>query len=130
MKACKRIKKTEGSIDRMERGYIGGVKMCSDADYVVLFKALADETRLKIVKMLVEEGKCPCHLLKEFNITQPTLSYHTKILSEAGIIEATKKGTLVECKVNAEKIKQLQELFNGLSEQGKMMNCKTDRMRR
>ena len=88
--------------------------MCSDADYVILFKALADETRLKIVKMLVEEGKCPCHILKEFNITQPTLSYHTKILCEAGIIEATRKGALMECRVNTEKIGQLQKLFDVL----------------
>ena len=88
--------------------------MCSDADYVVLFKALADETRLKIVKMLVEEGRCPCHILKEFNITQPPLSYHTKILSEAGIIEGKRKGALMECSVNIDKIMQLQELFDGL----------------
>lgn len=98
--------------------------MCSDAEYVVLFKALADETRLKIVKMLVEEGKCPCHILKEFNITQPTLSYHTKILSEAGIIEATRKGALMECRVNAEKIKQIQKLFDALGNQLKGINSK------
>lgn len=97
--------------------------MCSDADYVVLFKALADETRLKIVKMLVEEGKCPCHILKEFNITQPTLSYHTKILSEAGIIEATRKGALMECRVNGEKITQIQKLFDALGDQLKGINA-------
>jgi len=91
--------------------------MCSDADYVVLFKALADETRLKIVKMLVEEGKCPCHILKEFNITQPTLSYHTKILTDAGIIEGRRKGALMECNVNAEKIEQLKKLFDLLGSQ-------------
>lgn len=95
--------------------------MCSDADYVVLFKALADETRLKIVKMLVEEGKCPCHILKEFSITQPTLSYHTKVLSEAGIIDATRKGALMECRVNSEKIMQIQKLFDTLGDQLKGM---------
>ena len=94
-------------------------EMYSDAEYVMLFKALADETRLKIVKMLVQEEKCPCHLLKEFHITQPTLSYHTKILSEAGLIEATRKGAQIECRVNEEKIKQIQELLNKLSGQNK-----------
>lgn len=89
--------------------------MCSDAEYVVLFKALADETRLKMVKMLVQEEKCPCHILKEFNITQPTLSYHTKILTEAGIIEATRKGAQVECHINGDKIKQIQDLLSHLN---------------
>ena len=96
--------------------------MCSDAEYVVLFKALADETRLKMVKMLVQEGKCPCHILKEFNITQPTLSYHTKILSEAGIIEATRKGAQIECRVNGEKIRQIQELLSYLNSELSKVN--------
>ena len=102
--------------------------MCSDADYVVLFKALADETRLKIVKMLIDEGKCPCHILKEFNITQPTLSYHTKILTEAGIIESKRKGALMECNINAQKIRQLKKLFDTLGGQvNKVSLTKVDR---
>ena len=96
--------------------------MYSDAEYVTLFKALADETRLKIVKMLVQEGKCPCHILKEFNITQPTLSYHTKILTEAGIIEATRKGAQVLCRVNGEKINQIQELLSELNSEFKKIS--------
>lgn len=91
--------------------------MSIEADYVVLFKALADETRLKMVKMLVEEDKCPCHLLKAFNITQPTLSYHTKILCEAGIIVGERKGALMECRINPEKIQLLQALFDRMGEQ-------------
>ena len=50
--------------------------MSEGVDYVALFKALADETRLKIVQKLAKEDKCPCHLLQDFNISQPTLSYH------------------------------------------------------
>lgn len=91
--------------------------MYSEEEYVVLFKALADETRLKIVKMLIEEDKCPCHILKAFNITQPTLSYHTKILCEAGIIVGKRKGAVMECSVNKEKIVQIQMLFDSLANQ-------------
>lgn len=88
--------------------------MSTETEYVVLFKALADETRLKIVKMLVEGDQCPCHILKAFNITQPTLSYHTKILCEAGIIVGERKGAVMECRINVEKIKELQSLFNDM----------------
>ncbi len=50
------------------------------AEYVQMFKALADETRLKIINMLTEsEELCACKILENFNITQPTLSYHMKI---------------------------------------------------
>lgn len=95
--------------------------MSTEAEYVVLFKALADETRLKIVKMLIEGDRCPCHILKAFNITQPTLSYHTKILCEAGIIVGERKGTLMECRINPEKIQLLQDLFD---EMGKKLEKK------
>ena len=47
---------------------------------LIFFKALSDETRLKIVLMLKNENLCACHILDEFSITQPTLSYHMKIL--------------------------------------------------
>lgn len=91
--------------------------MYSEEEYVVLFKALADETRLKIVKMLIEGNQCPCHILKAFPITQPTLSYHTKILCEAGIIVGKRKGAAMECSINKEKITQLQQLFDMLAGQ-------------
>lgn len=90
--------------------------MNQDIDYVVLFKALADETRLKMVQILAAEEKCPCHILNDFNISQPTLSYHTKILCEAGIIEGKRQGAIMECSVNAEKIKALKNLFDELNQ--------------
>ena len=56
------------------------------ADAVLCFKAMADETRLSIIDMLSRESLCACHILEEFNITQPTLSYHMKILVESNIV--------------------------------------------
>ena len=85
--------------------------MSEGVDYVALFKALADETRLKIVQKLAKEDKCPCHLLQDFNISQPTLSYHTKILCEAGIIEGKRQGAVMECTLNVEKINALKMLL-------------------
>ena len=62
------------------------------ADFALLFKALSDETRLKIIDMLSCGELCACDILKSFNITQPTLSYHMKILTQSGIVNANRQG--------------------------------------
>ena len=46
------------------------------ADYALLFKALSDETRLKIVEMLSCGEMCACDILESFAISPPPLSYH------------------------------------------------------
>ena len=55
-------------------------------------KALSDPNRLKIVEMLSDGEMCACKLLEAFDITQPTLSHHMKILSECGLINSRKDG--------------------------------------
>ena len=65
----------------------------SYAEYVPLLKALADETRLKIVDLLTCGEMCACQLLENFDITQPTLSYHMKILCDSGIVKGRRNGT-------------------------------------
>lgn len=57
-----------------------------------LFKALADENRLKILAMLRGNEKCACVLLEELAISQPTLSHHMKILVDAGLVDYYKEG--------------------------------------
>ena len=48
----------------------------------VELKALGDPNRLKIIKLLTDGEQCACKLLEDFQITQPTLSHHMKILSK------------------------------------------------
>lgn len=50
-------------------------------------KALADSTRLETLMMLCEGELCSCKILEHFNISQPTLSYHMKILLKADLVE-------------------------------------------
>lgn len=64
----------------------------SYVEYVSLFKALADQTRLKIVDLLSDGEMCACQLLDNFNITQPTLSYHMKILCDSGLVKGRSEG--------------------------------------
>jgi ArsR family transcriptional regulator len=61
-------------------------------EYTICMKALADETRLKIFAMLAEGELCACKILEEFQITQPTLSYHMKILCDSGLVNSRREG--------------------------------------
>ena len=72
------------------------------ADYASAFKALSDETRLKIIDMLSCGELCACDILEEFEITQPTLSYHMKILTESGLVNARKDGVWTRYTLNLE----------------------------
>ncbi|OFX15643.1 MAG: hypothetical protein A2V59_00190 [Armatimonadetes bacterium RBG_19FT_COMBO_69_19] len=56
--------------------------------------ALGDETRLKMVKLLAaHEALCVCELQQAFDLGQPTVSHHLKILREAGLVDVARRGT-------------------------------------
>ena len=71
---------------------------------IPIFKALADETRLKIMRLIASNELCACHILENFDITQPTLSYHMKILVDSGLVTAEKKGSWIYYRVSSDKI--------------------------
>lgn len=79
-------------------------------------KALSDETRLKIFEMLSHNELCACEILEEFNITQPTLSYHMKSLSESGLIESRKDGIKTLYSINKNNLERLREFIDSISE--------------
>ena len=56
------------------------------------FKALADETRLRILKLLEHGELCVCDITAALEMTQPNVSFHLGILREAGIITDRKEG--------------------------------------
>lgn len=87
----------------------------SYGEYVSIFKALADETRLKIIQMLSQGELCACHILEEFNITQPTLSYHMKILTECGLVNAVKDGSWMKYTLNNERFLMIKEVYEYVS---------------
>ena len=62
------------------------------SENVGLFKACADTNRLMIVDMLSCGELCACRILEKFNITQPTLSHHMKILCDCGLVAGRKEG--------------------------------------
>lgn len=84
--------------------------------HAVVMKALGDETRIRIIDMLSTGELCACDILEEFHITQPTLSYHMKILVESGIVQSRKAGTWTRYSINQEVLGTLTGFLEGISE--------------
>jgi ArsR family transcriptional regulator len=57
-----------------------------------LFKALSDETRLRILALLKEGELCVCDIAETLEMTQPNISFHLGMMKEAGIIKDRKNG--------------------------------------
>ena len=75
-------------------------------DVAVICKALGDSNRLQIVRMLSDGEKCGCKLLEAFDITQPTLSHHMKILCDCGLVNDRKEGKWHYYSINVEAWKE------------------------
>jgi ArsR family transcriptional regulator len=56
------------------------------SELVTIFKALADETRLRVLKLLGRGELCVCEIAAALDLEQPRLSFHLRILKQAGII--------------------------------------------
>ena len=80
-----------------------------------IFKALGDPTRLKILNMLTDQELCACMILEEFDISQPTLSHHMKILCNTGLVRGIKKGKWTYYYLVQEKIKEFSFFFNEIT---------------
>ena len=75
------------------------------------FKALADETRVRILRLLTLREMCVCEIMVALNLTQPTASHHLGILEKEGIIKRRKEGKWVfYAIVNLETIEDIGKL--------------------
>jgi ArsR family transcriptional regulator len=62
------------------------------ADLATVFRALADETRLRILALLRDGEVCVCHIQGGLRLPQPTISRHLAYLRKAGLVEARREG--------------------------------------
>ncbi len=90
----------------------------SCTEYVKYMKALSDETRIKIFIMLSHGELCACKILEEFHVTQPTLSYHMKILCESGLVKSRRDGVWMRYAIEKQSLGQLKNLFDSLDFEG------------
>jgi ArsR family transcriptional regulator len=75
------------------------------------FKALADQTRLRILKLLQVREMCVCELMTALDLTQPTTSHHLHVLEDAGFVKNRKEGKWVFYSLkNVDLIKQVEKL--------------------
>lgn len=71
------------------------------AGTAAVFKALSDPTRLRILKTISHMSElCECNIVPSFGLSQPTISYHLKVLREAGLIRSERRGQWVWHSVN------------------------------
>lgn len=79
-----------------------------------VFKALSDPVRLRLLSLIAsfEGGEaCVCDVTSAFNVSQPTISHHLRVLREAGLIDSERRGTWVYYWVLPEALKNLGALL-------------------
>ncbi len=74
-----------------------------------LFAALGDPVRLRLLSIVAAEGEtCSCHLEEPLGKSQPTISHHTRVLAEAGLVTGEKRGRWTWWRVVPEQMARLQ----------------------
>jgi ArsR family transcriptional regulator len=80
-------------------------------EYAALFRALGDETRLEIVGLLAaaQGALCVCEIEPRFGLSQPTISHHLRLLREAGVVTAARRGTWVYYALDPQRVEAIGE---------------------
>ena len=84
--------------------------------YARILKALADETRLRILDLVASahDDLCACEIEGFFELSQPTISHHMRILRDSGLVVAAKRGQWVYYRLADGALKPLRELCRRL----------------
>src|SRR3954452_11751201 len=77
---------------------------------VDLFHALSDETRLEIIELLRKGERCVCELTDSLDAAQSRLSFHLRVLRDAGIVRDRKDGRWVHYELNRAAFEEMQRL--------------------
>ena len=95
-----------------------------------LLKALADPVRLRLLSEVAAHPggeACVCEIASIFNLTQPTISHHLKVLRQAGLVTSERRATWVYYRVNTEALQQLSGLLGDLATVvGETRSCEAD----
>jgi ArsR family transcriptional regulator len=83
-----------------------------------LFKALADRHRVRILNLLssADDAVCVCKLMPALGLAQPTVSYHLKLLTDAGLLERERRGRFSYYRITDGALDRLGELVRGAVE--------------
>lgn len=84
-----------------------------------LLKALADPVRLRLVSIVASyaDGEaCVCDLNDAFDLSQPTISHHLKVLHDVGLLDRSKRGVWVYYRVRPEALADVAAMIGGAGE--------------
>lgn len=84
------------------------------ADLARMFKALGDPVRLRLLSLVASHADgeaCVCDISGSFDLSQPTISHHLRILREAGLLECERRATWVYYRVVPAALRQLSDVL-------------------
>ncbi len=84
-------------------------------DKKTALKAIADETRMSILNLLLRHNYCVRALANELNLTEATISQHLKVLREAGLLVGEKRGYFMHYSVERSALHELAKEINALA---------------
>ena len=79
-------------------------------------KALADDTRMKLVQLLLRHDCCVRALAKRLGVSEAAVSQHVKVLREAGLVSGERRGYFVHYQVRREALRELGEEIAALAD--------------
>jgi len=94
-----------------------------------MFKALGDNTRIEIIQLLAQGELCANEIHEHFEFSQPTLSYHMKMLTESGLVRARRDGAWVRYSLNRDAMSMLSNWIREQTESQMTlseMNCASE----
>ncbi len=85
-------------------------------EQVKLLSAMSDPTRLRIIEMLSGtcDSICVCDITTQFDLGQPTISHHLKVLRDAGLVTWEKRGLWVYYSLNRKAFEEVTSYLTGL----------------
>src|SRR6202044_4078148 len=91
----------------------GQLSEAEATELAALFAALGDPVRLRLLSIVAAEGEvCSCNLEEPLGKSQPTISHHTRLLAEAGLIEGEKRGRWTWWSIRPDRLAQLRALLD------------------
>ncbi|NKE57083.1 winged helix-turn-helix transcriptional regulator [Lentzea sp. PSKA42] len=96
------------------------------AELSTMFKALGDPVRLRLLSMIASQPDgevCVCELTPAFDLSQPTISHHLKLLRQAGLVDSERRGTWVYYRVRPETTDRMAAVLSSVSSERRVVTA-------
>ncbi|WP_094288911.1 ArsR/SmtB family transcription factor [Mycobacterium lehmannii] len=95
------------------------LSIAAAADIAAKLKALSDPVRLRLFSLVASHAggeACVCDISGDFDVTQPTISHHLKVLKDAGLLASERRGSWVYYSVRAETLMTLSSVLSTVAD--------------